>query len=492
MSQALYRTYRSRGFDEVVGQRHVTDLLQNAIKNGSISHAYLFTGPRGTGKTSVARILAHQINNLPYTDDSSHLDIIEIDAASNRRIDDIRDLREKVYVTPTSATYKVYIIDEVHMLTSESFNALLKTLEEPPAHAVFILATTELHKVPATIVSRTQRFHFRPGSVADVSAHLRAIADKESINIDDEALRLIAQHSEGGFRDSVSLLDQVSSLQVSPITVQTVEDLLGLAPHTVITQVVEAIAAGKSSTATGLIHRLLDDGISAHVIIAQLIKIMSTHAEQSPHLYDVRYELIEAPRSYAPELKVLSIVGRAQERVSERAGDGKMGRTSGEVQERKSERAGEREIAHSTSVERRAESVERAQERESGRAEERKTEEAQEQTSEPQAMGGAVDWERVLSELHKHSPALHSILKRAQVTIDDVAIRLKFTFALHRKKLQDEKNRSELVRTITNLYGSCPEIIVDGGSAELDETSKAVAAIMGGGEAVKLPQDGRS
>ena len=162
MGKALYRKYRSKSLDQIVGQSHITTTLANSLKSGSISHAYLFTGPRGTGKTSIARILAHEVNGLPYDDDANHLDIIEIDAASNRRIDEIRELRERVHSAPTSAKYKVYIIDEVHMLTKEAFNALLKTLEEPPAHVIFILATTEAHKLPETIISRTQRLTFKP------------------------------------------------------------------------------------------------------------------------------------------------------------------------------------------------------------------------------------------------------------------------------------------------------------------------------------------
>src|SRR3954469_15580170 len=191
MEQALYRKYRPRGFDDAVGQPHITTTLKNAIKSGKISHAYLLTGPRGVGKTSVARILAHEVNGLPYDDESTHLDIIEIDAASNRRIDEIRDLRDKVYIAPTTGKYKVYIIDEVHMLTTEAFNALLKTLEEPPAHAVFILATTEAHKLPETIISRTQAFSFKPITTADISAHLAKIAAAEGINITPDALDII-------------------------------------------------------------------------------------------------------------------------------------------------------------------------------------------------------------------------------------------------------------------------------------------------------------
>src|SRR5438270_10180898 len=188
MNQALYRKYRSRSFDEVVGQEHVTQTLQRALKSGRISHAYLFTGPRGVGKTSVARILAHEVNGLPYAGESVHLDIIEIDAASNRRIDEIRDLREKVRIAPAVGKYKVYIIDEVHMLTREAFNALLKTLEEPPAHTIFILATTEVHKLPETIISRTQRFAFKPVDKISTQTHLGKIAKKEKIVISDGAL----------------------------------------------------------------------------------------------------------------------------------------------------------------------------------------------------------------------------------------------------------------------------------------------------------------
>src|SRR6266702_1862978 len=303
MGQALYRKYRSKTLTEMVGQEHITDVLSNSIKNGRISHAYLFTGPRGTGKTSAARILAHEINQLPY-DDSHHLDIIEIDAASNRRIDDIRDLRDKVHIAPTSAKYKVYIIDEAHMLTSESFNALLKTLEEPPEHVVFILATTEVHKLPATIVSRTQRFNFRLIDQQKVIAHLKSIADKETIQVDEDALQLIAEHGEGSFRDSISLLDQLANVNGGKIDAASIERSLGLAPKKAIGTLVDALLEHDFASANKRLTELENQGTVAATLIPQLTRYLQDLAPKHPELYRLVDELIEVPRSYNPKLKL--------------------------------------------------------------------------------------------------------------------------------------------------------------------------------------------
>jgi DNA polymerase III subunit gamma/tau len=227
MSQVLYRKYRSKSMGELVGQEHITAALTAAIAKGAVAHAYLFTGPRGTGKTSVARILAHAVNGFTYDESATNLDIIEIDAASNRRIDEIRDLRDKVHIAPSIGKYKVYIIDEVHMLTKEAFNALLKTLEEPPSHVIFILATTDLHKVPDTIISRTQRYSFRPIEASKIVEHLAYIAKEEGIEADPGALELIAQHADGGFRDAISLLDQTRHSSAH-VTAESVLASLGM------------------------------------------------------------------------------------------------------------------------------------------------------------------------------------------------------------------------------------------------------------------------
>ena len=268
MGQALYRKYRTKTFAETVGQEHVTKTLENAIKQGKISHAYLLSGPRGVGKTSIARILAHEINGLPY-DDEAHLDIIEIDAASNRRIDEIRDLRDRVNTAPASAKYKVYIIDEVHMLTKEAFNALLKTLEEPPAHVVFILATTEAHKLPETIVSRTQRYSLHPVPEDLVVNHLREIAQSEKLQIDEEALQLIAQHGDGSFRDSISLLDQASSINDN-ITKADVERVLGLAPDEHIVKLATATSHGDKAALIVVLSDLYAQGFEPAMVAQQL------------------------------------------------------------------------------------------------------------------------------------------------------------------------------------------------------------------------------
>ncbi len=269
MGKAFYRTYRSKKLSEIVGQEHITTALDHALSNGTISHAYLFTGPRGVGKTSIARILAHEINSLPYSDDNAHLDIIEIDAASNRRIDEIRDLREKVHIAPTSAKFKVYIIDEVHMLTKEAFNALLKTLEEPPEHVVFILATTEAHKLPETIISRTQRYSFKPVDLKKVQKHLKSIAKKEKIDIDDEALELIAAHGEGSFRDSISLLDQAQNT-TSKIGLADVQGMLGIAPQELIGQIISSISNNDGVSLSKALVAIRQQGYEAAQIAKQL------------------------------------------------------------------------------------------------------------------------------------------------------------------------------------------------------------------------------
>lgn len=274
MGQVLYRKYRSKSLDQIIGQDHITNILSNALEKNKLSHAYLFTGPRGVGKTSIARILAHQINGLKY-EDKNYLDIIEIDAASNRKIDEIRDLREKVNLLPAQAKYKIYIIDEVHMLTKEAFNALLKTLEEPPKHVIFILATTDFYKLPLTIVSRTQHFSFRPIPNELIFKHLKDIAKKEDIDIEDEALKIIAEHGQGSFRDSISLLDQFSSSN-EKITKERILDSLGLPDEKEIQEIIFILNDPKSDyeDLSNKLRSLFSLGLESKLIAKKLLNAL--------------------------------------------------------------------------------------------------------------------------------------------------------------------------------------------------------------------------
>lgn len=238
--QALYRKYRPKTFDELIGQKHITDTLSNQIKAGKIVHAYLFCGSRGTGKTSTAKIFAKAINCLTpnngspcgkcetCTNSASEMDIVEIDAASNNRVDEIRELRENVKFMPNLGKYKIYIIDEVHMLTDSAYNALLKTLEEPPSHIIFILATTEPHKLPATILSRCVRFDFELVSVEELTNHIKNVLNKEQIEYDEEAVKIIATAGEGSVRDTLSITDSVIAYSGNKISTEKVLEILNI------------------------------------------------------------------------------------------------------------------------------------------------------------------------------------------------------------------------------------------------------------------------
>jgi len=306
VSKALYRKYRSKSLDEIVGQEHITAILKRAIEQDKVAHAYLLTGPRGVGKTSIARILAHALNNLPYNEESQHLDIIEIDAASNNSVEDVRDLREKVQIAPVSAKRKVYIIDEVHMLSKQAFNALLKTLEEPPEHIVFILATTNADKLPATIISRVQRFNFRIINEHDTIKHLKAIAKKENISIEDDALRLIATHGKGSFRDSIGLLDQMQHVSDGAVTRDMVAAILGLADDQQITDLLQAYSTGDLAAIVALLNSAADSGTPAHVIAEQLIRTIRHSIATQPQFLPLLDDLLDVPKSAWPEIKLLT------------------------------------------------------------------------------------------------------------------------------------------------------------------------------------------
>ena len=284
--KALYRTYRPATFDEIAGQEHITKTFKNALKNNKIAHAYLFSGPRGTGKTSIAKIIAKAVNceKAPIEnpcnecdicrgiEDNSISDVIEIDAASNNGVDEIREIRDKVKYLPGVGKYKVYIIDEVHMLSTGAFNALLKTLEEPPKHVIFILATTEPHKIPATIHSRCQRFDFRGVSVPDMIARLNTIVKEENIAVEKEAIKVIAENAEGGMRDAISLLDQVVSYTDTKVTVLDVHAIKGTVSNEKLLNIVNSIFENNAISAIKQLDDLVLLGKEAPRLVDNLIK----------------------------------------------------------------------------------------------------------------------------------------------------------------------------------------------------------------------------
>ncbi len=319
MSEALYRKWRPRRWDQVVGQQAVIRTLRQAVQSGRIAHAYLFSGPRGTGKTTTARLLAKALN-CQHPDPAQRpcdacavcqavqqgrfLDLIEIDAASHTGVDDVRALRDKIQYAPSEGRYKVYIIDEVHMLSTAAFNALLKTLEEPPAHAVFVLATTELHKIPATVRSRCQHYPFRPIPVADMVAYLQRIVEAEGIAIDDAALTYIARQARGGLRDAISLLDQLASLG-EPITLDLVHSMLGTAPADAVRALVEAWLDHDPARALRHLREGLDQGVDARQLgrqLADYVRQLLRLRLAGPDLVDWPAEALETLQAQARRL----------------------------------------------------------------------------------------------------------------------------------------------------------------------------------------------
>ena len=271
--KALYRKYRPLHLSEVIGQDKTIEQLQGALTKGKISHAYLFVGPRGCGKTSVARIFAHEINHFDYQLEDSYIDIIEIDAATFTSVDNIRELREKAMIMPTLGKYKVYIIDEVHMLSNSAFNALLKILEEPPEHVIFIMATTNPEKIPATIISRTQIYRFNLAEPKVMQDFLRSVCDKEGIKISDDALKIITERGGGSFRDSLSILNQIGTFNLSEKTIEAsdVSAALGIPEHQEIQNLINFYENSDTENITNTLAALLNYGITAESITLELI-----------------------------------------------------------------------------------------------------------------------------------------------------------------------------------------------------------------------------
>lgn len=333
---ALYRRWRPQDFDALVGQQPVKTALSNALSSCRIAHAYLFSGPRGTGKTSTARILAKALNceqgptphpcghclNCERIAAGTSMDVFEIDAASNRGIEEIKSLREQLAFAPVNGRYKIYIIDEVHMLTTEAFNALLKTLEEPPAHVIFILATTDPHRIPATIHSRCQRFDFRRVTVDEIAEHLALVAEKSGIRAEAEALRLIAIQAEGGMRDALSLLDQCGVMS-QQVTVQTVREVLGIVGRESLRELVLGIGKQQVPQVLEQLSFLLEQGKDVKQILTELAEYLralllyqAAPSYQEPYLTDTAEELEKCVQFFSRD-RIMAAQQRLHEAVSE-------------------------------------------------------------------------------------------------------------------------------------------------------------------------------
>ena len=479
MSQALYRKYRSRSLDEVLGQDHVTSILRRALEQGKIAHAYLLTGPRGVGKTSVARILAHEINHLPYDDDASNLDIIEIDAASNNGVDDIRALREKAQVAPVSAPKKVYIIDEVHMLSKSAFNALLKTLEEPPEHVVFILATTDADRLPATILSRVQQFFFRPIPTEIMTRQLMNIAKKEGFAIEEDAARLIAERSRGGFRDGISMLDQLSILATSdqPLTANMVTEYLGLSDATMLGNLLDSYPSDDNEKVLNIFQELENSGANSVIVSHQLLSIARNRLRKNPNLIGLVQQLIEVDRHPHPDLKLLTIFMNSNSQPTEKPV------------------APKKNIAQATTQKPAAKPtpIKPAESTKPTEKPIKKEEKPAEPTKKPAAKPKKTDaplelnWEKVIERAKEKSLGLASLLQKSQWSFDGEKLTIYAGSAFYKKKLDDAKNKPLISEIISEETEMDLEIdIIGEKKPPEDEKLAEIAELMGGGEEVKL------
>ncbi len=463
MSKVLYREYRPRSLDDVKGQDHIVNALKNALKNDAVAHAYLFTGSHGVGKTSVARILAHLINDLEYTGENEHLDIIEIDAASNRRIDEIRELREKAFVAPTSAKYKVYIIDEVHMLTREAFNALLKTLEEPPEHSIFILATTEAHKVPSTIISRTQRFSFKPQETDSLESRLKHIADKEKITIDPKALTLLARHSNSSFRDAISLLDQVKNIKDGgEITEDDVSQVIGVPSTELLDSLTASLDKNDSTLLFTTTEELRNQGISASVVAQELLRELrgklKTNSNQSSTYVTVMKTLLETMNHSTFDIIEVAMLQAMQgEKNDGVPAPKKTTEIQPEPVKVQPESHSKQEVAPEPEPESKA-------------TEENEPEKQAESVARPvssnKSTNGIVTWDDVLLALKGHHNTLYGVLKMSQATLRDDSVDITFRFAFHEKQFLQSKHTSVLKNILKERSGKDFSITTNVNSAQ--------------------------
>lgn len=467
---ALYRKYRPRSLDEIVSQNHATDILRRSLKQGKVSHAYLLTGPKGVGKTSIARVLAHEINELPYSNDEPHLDIIEIDAASNNGVEDVRELRDRVNLTPIAANRKIYIIDEVHMLSKPAFNALLKTLEEPPAHVVFILATTDLHKVPATIISRTQHFAFHAISRIDLATQLKKIAEGEGIKASDEALDIIAARGDGSFRNAIGLLDQMSGYTDGKegITRELVESTLGFAPADAVDTLLGAVGNGDISTIISTLNTLEDEGIQPGILTDQLVDAVRNQLAEHPQMVELLDSLLDVTRSSQPQIKLLIVLVSSAKPKTPVV-------TKAAVATR----------SYPTVIEAPVIVIDKAEIKSEIKAEAPAPQPKKSISNQP------FDWQKLLDHTKKEQVVLYSVLAKCGYDYADGVLTLYAGRKFNKTKLDEPRYRLVLTDALAGM-GQPNVQIVTHQTTKLpsDEKLARVAEMMGGGVEVSLDEGG--
>lgn len=471
---ALYRKYRSADLNELVGQEHITKTIEASLKNGNISHAYLFSGPRGVGKTSTARILARKVNSIDSNRDlNEFLDIIEIDAASNRGIDDVRSLREKLNSAPTSLEYKVIIIDEVHMLTKEAFNALLKTLEEPPEHVLFILATTESHKIPATIISRTQHYEFRPFSEDQIANHLKSICTQEKIMAEPSGLQSIASLAGGSMRDAIGILDQLAPL-ADVIDDATVQKLIGLSSTIQLEEVHTNILLGDSQKCLATINNLVSSGVEPTMLCNQLQrffrdKIVSGDNNDNHYIFAIE-KLIEANErfKYTPVKSLpleIAVVKIAQRLSSES--------TNKFVNH---DRTKENDSVHMNSDDRKSKLTytEPSQKKPNQKVEDRSK----------QCVKG-------LSLIKEHNNSLYALLKSGNAHIENDKLLVDCRFNFHKQRIEEPRNREFIEKIMSKVCEvpiqlKCNIKSIDTNENKVDSSKEVITSAMAilGGEII--------
>ena len=455
---SLYRKYRPHNFENLVGQDHVKNTLINAFKTGRVAHAYLFTGPRGTGKTSSARLVAKALNCLKLVDnyepcndcdlcndinDGRLIDLIEIDAASNRGIDEVRDLKEKINFSPTRAKYKVYIIDEVHMMTKEAFNALLKTLEEPPAHAYFILATTEAHKIPETIISRCQRFDFKRITGKALMTRLSFISQKEGIESEDKALEAVSEYVDGGLRDAIGLLEQLTVDK--KLSFERVQEILGLSDITLLNKFYKAILNNETKEALNVVNELHFQGSDLKQFTHELIELMRVKMLES--IAQDQNELV------GKFIRIIEILQTAQQKldfsIPQLALEIAVIEISGNF--RKEEKAVVKQAEVGGHPVREPES----------QAEARKHQPIQETKVIVGDLSLAVikeNWPRVVERIKTPSSRL-SLKNGAPLRLEGNDLTLEFGTIFHKDKVMEHANKAELERTVEEIFGHSLKIL---------------------------------